>query len=62
MRNHLTSMRLAHILTCITTAGENMEKRQPSNTSGRNTDRSISHGKQYGGFLKRLKWICYLIQ
>jgi hypothetical protein len=37
-------------------------KKEPSNTAGGNVSKYNHYGKQYGGFSKNWKWICYTIQ
>ena len=50
MRFHLTPVRMT-IIRPINT-GEDVEKREPSNTVGGNVNWSSHYGEQYGGFSK----------
>ena len=56
MRHHLTPVRMAIIKNLQTVnAGEGVEKKKPSYLVGGNANQCSHYGKQYGGFLKKLK-------
>ena len=52
MRYYLTLVGLSSKRTQITTVGEDMEKKEPSYTVGKNVHWCSYCGKQYGGFPK----------
>ena len=52
MRYYLTAVRMAIIKMSTINAGEDVEKREPSYTTGGNVNWCSYYKKQYGGSLK----------